>query len=827
MQTIEKNISNLISAQFPAYYREQGPIFVAFVVEYYKWMESTNQPLFYSRNHYDLKDIDTTLESFLVYFKEKYLKNIQLTTQTNTRQLVKSALDIYRSKGTERSIDLLFKLVFGSGVEIYYPGQDIFKTSDGRWKKPIYLEVSLNEKTSRFVNKQITGLTSGATAFVEQVIRRNTAGKLQDVLYISSVNGIFQTNEIIVTADDIDLNRERIKITGSLSSVLFPVTGSGEGFKIGDTLDVTGNRGRQGKIRVTGVTSISGIVDAILINGGYAYTNNAQVLISEKVLRLENFSANSTSNTYLNFNEILIQPKAEINYENLLGNTQFYVNDQLFTYYGNNLVRSTGYVIETNPSSNTSGNILAMITSGPDLDGTIYSISNTVNASISLNGYTDLTTTANVLAISSNVNLILSNPNGTFERNETVYVSNGSANIATGKVLNYSVSTSGLIRGFLQLGNTTGIFLANNTINGITANAIISNVNITIGVYGINNSFTDISNNFVKSNTLFTNSTVTTISQGSGASFDISGSLKYDENISLNTDLISDYTSVQLNSTYGFPKEPSANLNTLIIDALTYEIFNIGKIQDLIRLNPGSQYNVPPFIVIYEPFTSRLNKKDLILTIDESTGIFQDGELITQGITARGIIKSSNSTVIFVERLNFYDDDTFFITSNNTTKVVGENSNTQANIIFVENDNSSKVLGLNAVLNIISTTGNGSITSAEVIDSGFGYVDNEEITFGSENNFGSAVAKVEKMGFSQGFYQIKGGFLSDQKKLFDGEYYQEYSYEIRSSVTLDKYVDMLKNVLHVAGTKYFANFVYRTNLNSVLNVASGNTVTIS
>ena len=828
MQTFEKSISNLISSQFPAYYREQGPIFVAFVTEYYKWLESLNQPLYYSRNFYDLKDIDTTLDSFLVYFKEKYLKNIQLTTETNTRQLVKHALDIYRAKGTERAINLLFQLVFGSGAEIYYPGQDIFRTSDGRWKKPTYLEVSLNEKTVKFAGKQITGVTSGATAYVEQVIRKNTAGKIQDVLYISAVKGIFQTGEIIVTADDNDLNRERIKVTGSLSSVIFPESGSGEGYKIGDIIEVEGFKGRQGKIRVTDISFITGILDFELVNGGYAYTANAEVLVSEKVLRLENFIANSTANTYLQFNEIITQPKAEIEYTNLLGNTQFYVGDELFTYHPNNDVRSTGYVIETTPANTTEGSILVMITSGPDLNDKIYTSSNTANADIATNGYIDLTTTANVIGISSNVSLILSNTNGTFQRNDFVYVSNGTVNTATGTVRTFV--SNGSNTATLQLSNATGVFLPNTTLINITsgANASISNVTITIGVHGIsNNPFTDLTGNFITSNTLSTNGTIRSISEGSGATFAVDSNLLYPETVLLNSDLIGDYVTVALNSQYGFPQAQTANLSTIIDDALAYDSYQIGKISKIVRLTSGSNYNVPPFIVVYEPLTVPFDKQDLILSISGSTGNFQIGEAIKQSNTIKGIVKTANSSVLYLERLNLFDEDTFILTSNNSTKIEGVNSGSQANVTSVDRDYQSNTLGFNAVLDVTTTTGNGSIIKGEVVDSGFGYINNEEITFGSGNNFGTAIAKVETMGTSQGFYQIKGGFLSDQKKLFDGNYYQEYSYEIRSSVTLNKYVDMLRNVLHVAGTKYFANFVHRSDLDSQLNVVSGNTVTIN
>jgi hypothetical protein len=830
MQTLETTISNLIESQFPSYYREEGPILVAFVTEYYKWLESTNQSLYYLRNFYNLKDIDTTLDSFLVYFKEKYLKNIQLTTKTNTRQLVKHAIDIYRGKGTERSIELLFQLVFGSGVQIYYPGQDIFRLSDGRWKQPMYLEVSVNENTSRFVNKQITGLTSGATAFVEQVIRRNTLGKIVDVLYISAINGIFQTNEIIVTDDDISLNRERIRVVGSLSSVLFPAVGSGERYKVGDLVDVFGSKGRQGQIRVTGVTSVSGVSTFILENGGYAYTTNAEVIISEKVFRLENVVANTTqntSNTYFSFGETVTQSKARLSYFNLTGNTQFFTGQEIFTYDSNNDVKATGIVIETNPLDNTNGSIIAIITSGSDLNDDFYTSGNTVSANIvTIDGYTDLTATANVMAVSSNVDLILTNPNLTFLRDEIVVASNGTSNVAFGTVESYI--RSGL-EGILRLTSANGIFSPSNDITGLTSNATgeVSNVSIIVGVHEVSNTFTNLEFNNIVGNTHNTIASIRTISEGSGASFIIDPELLYLETVNIGTDYLRDYLTVDLNDEYGFPLLPSANLNTVIDDALGYDSYDIGKIKRLLQINGGSGYNFPPYVVIYEPVTAAFKEKDLILTVTGATGNFQEGEFVTQGSTARGFIQFANSSTLKVERLNLFDNTSFTYTTNNSTKIIGFNSGVEANVVWVEQNPTSNILGFNAVVSTEASISNGAITSGEIVDSGFGYVHNEELTFGSDQNIGTAIAKVETMGKTRGFYQIKGGFLSDQKKLFDGNYYQEYSYEIRSSITLDKYEDMLRKILHVAGTKYFARFVYRSDMDSSVNTFSGVTITTS
>jgi len=164
MKQIEDKISTLVQNHFPQFYNEDGESFVEFVKEYYRWMESSNNSIFYSRNLLEFRDIDTTIDDFLVHFKNKYLAEAPVFYD-KTRSNVKHALDFYRSKGTERGTKLLFREVWGlSDVDIYFPGKDIIKASDGEWYVPVYLEVSLSDKTKDFVGKQITGSASGATA---------------------------------------------------------------------------------------------------------------------------------------------------------------------------------------------------------------------------------------------------------------------------------------------------------------------------------------------------------------------------------------------------------------------------------------------------------------------------------------------------------------------------------------------------------------------------------------------------------------------------------------------------------------------------------------
>ena len=186
MSHSEKRISPLIQYQFPEIYREEGPQFVQFVKHYYEWLEQPGNVLDQTRSLLDFRDIDKTVEDFVVYFKEENLKNIQFNVKSNKRLFVKNALDFYRSKGTPRNIDLFFRLIYGSPANVYYPGDDLFKLSDSRFKIPTYLELSENKLNPLFEGKAIRGLRSGATAFAERFAVR----KIVDNSFDSSGNPI-------------------------------------------------------------------------------------------------------------------------------------------------------------------------------------------------------------------------------------------------------------------------------------------------------------------------------------------------------------------------------------------------------------------------------------------------------------------------------------------------------------------------------------------------------------------------------------------------------------------------------------------------------------
>lgn len=782
-------------------------------------------PNYHIRRFYEYDDVDTTPEEFLIYFKEKYLKNIQFTTKTNTRQLIKHCLDLYRSKGTPRSLDLLFKLVFGVGAKTYYPGQDIFRLSDGTWHVPKYLEISLNKYNQEFVNKQIVGLTSGATAFVEAVIRKNFGGKFIDVAYISSIKGNFLTGEYINTADEVIDNENAPYITGSLNNIDLPEIGTSENYVLGDRVQIYSSGGQQAIALVSGIANTSGTVEFDLIKGGYAYTANAVVLVSERVLVINSVSITANDQyRYVDINESIVQPMYEVTY--VVGTGTFVEGSNLYHYYANNSRSANSVVLSVNATNSTAGTLVVSPRGGNLATAYIGSTGNTITANIV--SVSNVSGSANIVGPSDKAVFKVNNTN-MFQVGEQIFQANSITGLEIGNAVVTRIATDVGSNSFVSVSNITGTIVSGLPIMGKTTldTANVLNVQLYMGIHTITNDFSDAEGNYAQTASGFLGN-VTLISSGAAASLMISNTLLYSETIELNDDFLANIASVELDaSTYGFPGAPTANAASSLISTLNYEEYEIGKLYRIQSQNKGLNYNLAPVVRIYEPVTFPIYKKDVIFELSSSTGIFLDGEVVTQAAPqSRGLVKFTSGSNLHVELLRYYNDNYFVTTGNSTTTLVGESSSTSANIATIHIDESSDYIGLNAL--IIGETSNalGAVTDLRIIDSGFNFAENEQVFFTSEdkpsNPEGQGVGHVEGFGTGKGsgYYKVKGGFLSDNKKLFDGLYYQEFSYEVRSSVTLNKYEEMLKQILHIPGTKYFGAFVFETKANTTLNSQS-------
>lgn len=479
-----KEVSQLIENQFPEFYREEGSNLVAFIRAYYEFLESNNKySLKLSRQMFDIKDIDTSLNEFLVSFKESYLADFPFEFTTDTKFAIKNIVNYYRSKGSKESLSLLMKLLFNEDVSVYYPGEDVLRLSDSSWYKPSYLEVTIASRNKAFINKEITGLKSGAKAFVESVVRKRVKGKVFDVMYLSSVRGTFLAGERI-SDDGTALNTPRVK--GSLTSL--DIVLGGRDNKVGDRFKVVTDEGYGGVVKVSGVIDATGRVDFKIVDGGWGFTttDSTDVYVSSAVLFVDNqnLSYYPYERVYQTLETIDVISAADFTANAAIGNyvtgrtsggstvANGFIVSISNTYYD---TETSGWLPTSNASSNATMTIL--VSSGTYLDqrGLVLS-SNNIGLQVG-----ETVTEETTRSIS------YTNVNGTFNVGDTVdqtinevYGTNitnitGTLNANTYTITAVS-STSGLISGQpLTKVSGTGVFAPGTTIKTITANTITIN----------------------------------------------------------------------------------------------------------------------------------------------------------------------------------------------------------------------------------------------------------------------------------------------------------------------------------------------------------------
>jgi hypothetical protein len=116
--------------------------------------------------------------------------------------------------------------------------------------------------------------------------------------------------------------------------------------------------------------------------------------------------------------------------------------------------------------------------------------------------------------------------------------------------------------------------------------------------------------------------------------------------------------------------------------------------------------------------------------------------------------------------------------------------------------------GNNAFIDSRIVSGNGVISAVEVVDSGYGYLNNESVTLNLSGNetqvLGSAI--VFGTGRGPGRWLNRKSFPSDVDRIQDGLFYQNYSYEIVAERMLESYEKMVRNLVHPAGIALYGRY---------------------
>ena len=295
LNDIQDPISPLINNQFPEVFRDDADLLILFTKAYYEYLEQSGKELQHSRDLIQYTDPDQAVDDFLTHFKKTYLYSIPDESTVDIAFVVKHIMDLYRSKGSKRSLELFFKLVYGVNADLYIPNEYIFRASDAEYVEPRYIELyDSNEDALRaYLGDYITGETSGAKAYVQSIVGTSIAGNLTKILFLEAITGVFIKGELIRDSS----STYRSRLNGSLSGVT--ITNGGNNYSIGDQILVksSANTSTEAKIKVTSTVEGTGIPDIQLQVGGSGFSSNnalSNVLISTTILQ-----TNSVSNTFI------------------------------------------------------------------------------------------------------------------------------------------------------------------------------------------------------------------------------------------------------------------------------------------------------------------------------------------------------------------------------------------------------------------------------------------------------------------------------------------------------------------------------------------------
>ena len=312
------------------------------------------------------------------------------------------------------------------------------------------------------------------------------------------------------------------------------------------------------------------------------------------------------------------------------------------------------------------------------------------------------------------------------------------------------------------------------------------------------------------------------------------------------------------------------NITTPLEDAFALTEYTLGTILDFENLNPGTQYLNDVYAAVQDDSFSIFDKRDQFINFSLPTDVFDftAGEILTETNTGyTGIIKEVNANgYLVITPYTYYGFDS--ITNDVLRAGVIEYSTESSSTNY-----DSLPLGENAEMETTVAFEIGAIKSAAVYNSGFGYPNGTEANLVDSTGLVRAVAEITSVtqGTNSGYWssfdshingylgkenQTAGNFVlntyytiisagdtdftligaldsnpgtkftatgkglgtgvasydayyDSKKRVQDSDYFQEYSYELKSMVNPKEYIPNLQDSVHLAGSKIFNQFLFK------------------
>ena len=707
--------------------------------------------------------------------------------------------DFYRSKGSEKSVRTLFRLLFDQeNLDFYYPKNDLLKISDGKWSQDVVLQLVYDSNYLNFNGLSITGSTSGSTAFVSTVTERKLGTISIIELVIIDRVGSFTIGETITAT-----TAAGVVVSATISSQFTDVTitDGGTGYEVGDPLTITDSTNvGYGATANVSATTADQITNITVSNSGNGYQVN-------DVLVFDNTDTNVDATAAAKISQLKNTYQLDVvtsTLKEFIGTTSFNVSGAS-TALPFSIEVSTGYIVgdaSTYADSTKIGEVVSISNS----ELVIYDRGNATSrlgleddsGYIAINCTDGGTADANDYIINETIETI------TFADTDTLYLfdSNGySIAGATAVIIDDSSFTASTTDVLI---NATDYDTAGNTIAEKTGTYVRSGSTITATVSS--------GHNFALTGTHARAGTLVTATIPTGHYF-----------LGVGTETFKAFFQ---SGTIDGTSDDTASFTVAGVSSTTVFTFNTsgtGTTTGSLDITKGTQYITIDFADSLHGTTDDNNSFQATYvnsTVFTATSI--SGTDVVSG--SMSLINNANNVIInslVFETQTFGAINAISITSHGLGYEAlpsATSTNNYYKSLFEPDTPNGGYYGRNGAFTMGAL--GGTISDITITESGFGYITSPAVTASTNASSSSTgatlVAVMTDSKTKDGVFSDESGKPSSIKKIQDSDYYQDFSYVIKTADSINVWKQDVLKLIHPAGHKLFGEVSIATLLNAAM-----------
>ena len=263
-----------ISNQFPEFVKEDYPRFIRFVELYYEFLKNSDIEAI-GESFDSIRDVDITMDKFIDSLWKEFGINVPRTNVANDKHFLKHIKDFYSTKGSEESFRILFRHLFNEEIELKYPKDYIFRTSNAKWTQDVTFVVTVSEGDIYDLVGKVVSIHTNSFTLETSV---NRVRPIADGFEVFVDNKNYSAVEVgdIITYGDVS-----VTIIESISKAT--IYKSGLGFYIGQVFNIPSVSGHEARIKVTKVGDNGELLGIDIIDFGYGYDHSFYATIVSEV----------------------------------------------------------------------------------------------------------------------------------------------------------------------------------------------------------------------------------------------------------------------------------------------------------------------------------------------------------------------------------------------------------------------------------------------------------------------------------------------------------------------------------------------------------------